>query len=54
MQCLKWLGYNYNLFQTLKCIYLLKKEWEEVFITLLKDLVKQVINRCNFMMIKTK
>ena len=31
-------------------IYLLKKEWEEVFLTLLKDIVKQIINKCNYMM----
>ena len=32
-------------------IYLLKKEWEEVFLTLLKDIVKQIINKCNYMML---
>ena len=33
---------------------LMKKECEEVFLTLLKDLVKQIINTCNFMMIKNQ
>ena len=32
-------------------IYLLKKEWEEVFLTVLKDIVKQIINKCNYMML---
>ena len=33
---------------------MLKNEWGEVFVTLLKDLVKQIINTCNFMMIKNQ
>ena len=32
-------------------VYLLKKEWEEAFLTFLKDLVTQLINTCNLMMI---
>ena len=33
------------------CICLLKKEWGEVFLTLLKDVVKQIINTCNHIML---
>ena len=35
-------------------VYLLKKEWEEAFLTFLKDLVTQLINTCNLMMIKNE
>ena len=31
------------------CISLFKKEWKEVFLTLLKDLVKPIINTWNVM-----
>ena len=34
------------------CIYLLKKVWEEVFLTLLKDIAKQIISTFNHMIIK--
>ena len=44
---LKMTGRELNLSQTLTCICLLKKEREEVFRTLLKDIVKQIINTCN-------
>ena len=50
MQWLWWLKKNEDAFQTLKCIYLLRKEWKEVFLTLLKDIIKQIINRYNHTM----
>ena len=31
----------------------MKKEWEELFLTLLKDSVKQIINTCNHIIIKS-
>ena len=36
---------------TLTCIYLLKKEWKEVFLTLLKDTVNPIENTLSHMMI---
>ena len=38
-------------FQAMICIYLLKLEWEEVLLTMIKDTVKPVINTWNFTMI---
>ena len=37
--------------QAMICIYLLKLEWEEVLLTMIKDTVKPVINTWNFTMI---
>ena len=34
-------------------IYSLIKEWEEVFLALVKDRVKQIINTCSHMIIKS-
>ena len=35
-------------------IYLLKNKWEEVFLTLLEDTIKQIINTWNVMTIKVQ
>ena len=48
---LKMTRIKLELISDMTCIYLLKKEWEEVFLTLLKDIVKQIINKCNYMML---
>ena len=38
-----------KLFLILTCIILLKKEWEELFLTLLRHIVKQIINTWQIM-----
>ena len=48
---LKMTRIKLELISDMTGIYLLKKEWEEVFLTLLKDIVKQIINKCNYMML---
>ena len=40
-----------ELISDIDIIYLLKKELEEIFLTFLKDLEKQLINTCNSMII---
>ena len=50
-EMLKMTRIKLELILDMTCIYLLKKEWEEVFLTLLKDIVKQIINKCNYMML---
>ena len=40
-----------NLFQALKCIWSLKKVWKKVFLTLLNDTVKPILNTQNRLMI---
>ena len=37
--------------EILTCICLLRTEWGEVFLTLLKDIAKQIINACKHMIL---
>ena len=48
---LKMAEIELELISEMACIYLLKKKWEKVFLTFLKDLVKQTINTWNLMII---
>ena len=49
---LKMTRIQLELTSDIACICLLKKGWEESVLTLLKDIVKQIINICNQIIIK--
>ena len=49
---LKMTDVKLKKYLTLQSTYLLKKEQEEEFLTLLKDMLKQTINTCKIMILK--
>ena len=49
---LKMTGLKLEKYQTLTCTYLLKKDYEKEFLTLLKDMEKQITNTRMIMILK--